>query len=160
MDPLWSETWWSTFKYFIILIISTNYIFVHLLDNKVFNVSSVLLSNWDSMKMVWFYPKRVGKWKLNYSKTCTLFVKMYNYLELYIIIFFRGVREISKSDFSHISTDFLLYILLIILPFCILFTSTTFYFPLVFCFVNIFLNRKNQMYHAVSAIMTMRYSTT
>jgi len=26
MDPLWSETWCSTFKYFIILIVSTNYI--------------------------------------------------------------------------------------------------------------------------------------
>ena len=41
MDPLWSETRWSNFKYFkyfiIILIVSTNYIFVHLLDNKVFN---------------------------------------------------------------------------------------------------------------------------
>ena len=37
MDPLWSETCWCTFKYFIISIISTNYIFVHLLDNKVFN---------------------------------------------------------------------------------------------------------------------------
>ena len=40
MDPLWSETCWSNFKYFkyfiIILIVSTNYIFVHLLDNKVF----------------------------------------------------------------------------------------------------------------------------
>jgi len=35
MDPLWSETCWSTFKYFIILIIPTKYIFVHLLDNKV-----------------------------------------------------------------------------------------------------------------------------
>jgi len=73
---------------------------------------------------------------------------------------FRGVRGLSKSDFSHISTDFLLYILLIILPFCILLTSKTFYFHLIFLFVNIFLNRKNQMYHAVSAIMTMRYSTT
>ena len=37
MDPLQSETGRSTFKYFIILTISTNYIFVHLLDNKVFN---------------------------------------------------------------------------------------------------------------------------
>jgi len=40
MDPLWSETYWSNFKYFkyfiIILIVSTNYIFVNLLDNKVF----------------------------------------------------------------------------------------------------------------------------
>ena len=40
MDPLWSETCWSNFKYFkyfiIIIIVSTNYIFVHLLDNKVF----------------------------------------------------------------------------------------------------------------------------
>ena len=26
MDPLWSETCWSTFKYFIILIVSTYYI--------------------------------------------------------------------------------------------------------------------------------------
>ena len=43
MDPLWSETCWSIlniFKYFIIiLIVSTNYIFVHLLDNKVFESS-------------------------------------------------------------------------------------------------------------------------
>jgi len=45
---------------------------------------------------------------------------------------FRDVRGLSKSDFSHISTDFLLYVLLIILPFCILLTSTTFYFPLFF----------------------------
>ena len=38
MDPLWSDTCWSNFKYFIIiLIVSTNYIFVHLLDNKVFS---------------------------------------------------------------------------------------------------------------------------
>ena len=37
MDPLLSETCWSTFKYLVILIISTNYIFLHLLDNKVFN---------------------------------------------------------------------------------------------------------------------------
>ena len=35
--PLSSETCWSTFKYLIILIISTNCIFLHLLDNKVFN---------------------------------------------------------------------------------------------------------------------------
>ena len=38
MDPLSSETCWSTFKYFINLVMSTNYIFVHLLDNKVINV--------------------------------------------------------------------------------------------------------------------------
>ena len=25
MDPLWPETCWSTFKYFIILIVSANY---------------------------------------------------------------------------------------------------------------------------------------
>ena len=36
MDPLWSETYWSTFKYFIILIVSTFYIIVHKLDNKIF----------------------------------------------------------------------------------------------------------------------------
>jgi len=36
MDSLRSETCWSTFKYFIILIVSTNYIFVHKLYNKVF----------------------------------------------------------------------------------------------------------------------------
>jgi len=36
MDPLWSETCWSNFKYLIIiLIVSTYYIFVHLLDNEV-----------------------------------------------------------------------------------------------------------------------------
>jgi len=40
MDPLWSKIYWNNFKYFkyfiIILILPTNYIFVHLLDNKVF----------------------------------------------------------------------------------------------------------------------------
>ena len=37
MDPLWSKICWSNFKYFIIiLIVSMNYIFVHLLANKVF----------------------------------------------------------------------------------------------------------------------------
>jgi len=33
MDPLWSETCWSAFKYFIILIVSTIYVIVHKLDN-------------------------------------------------------------------------------------------------------------------------------
>ena len=45
MDPLRSETCWSNFKYFnyftIILIVSTNYVFVHLLDNKVFQSSLI-----------------------------------------------------------------------------------------------------------------------
>ena len=38
MDRLWFETCWSTFKYFIIiiLIISSWYIIVHKLDNKIF----------------------------------------------------------------------------------------------------------------------------
>jgi hypothetical protein len=43
MDPLRSETCWSNFKYFkyfiIILIVSTNYIFVRMLDTKVFESS-------------------------------------------------------------------------------------------------------------------------
>ena len=39
MDPLWFETYWNTFKYFLILIMYTNYMFVHLLDNKVFKSS-------------------------------------------------------------------------------------------------------------------------
>ena len=40
MDLLSSETCWSNFKYFIIiLIVSTSYIFVYLLDNKVFQSS-------------------------------------------------------------------------------------------------------------------------
>jgi len=36
MDPLWSETCWSTFKYYIILIVSAYYIIAHKLDNKIF----------------------------------------------------------------------------------------------------------------------------
>ena len=40
MDPLLSETCWSTFRCFTILIISTNYIFVHLLDNEVFVIDA------------------------------------------------------------------------------------------------------------------------
>jgi len=34
------ETCWRTFKYFIILTMSTNYIFVHLLDSKVFVIDA------------------------------------------------------------------------------------------------------------------------
>ena len=43
MDPFWSEKCWSNFKYcIIILIVSTNYIFVHLLENKdEYDVTSV-----------------------------------------------------------------------------------------------------------------------
>jgi len=36
IDPVWSETYWSIFKYFINLIVSTFYIIVHKLDNKIF----------------------------------------------------------------------------------------------------------------------------
>jgi len=49
MDPPWSETCWSTFKYFIILIISKNYIFVHLLVNKVFNRHWRTVQTWRTM---------------------------------------------------------------------------------------------------------------
>jgi len=45
IDPLWSETCWSTFKYFIILILSTNYIFVQKLDNEVFIPSGMFMSS-------------------------------------------------------------------------------------------------------------------
>ena len=44
MDPLWSETWWSTFKYFIILIVSTCYLIVHKLDNEIFIAYYVIKS--------------------------------------------------------------------------------------------------------------------
>ena len=41
-DHKGSETCWSNFEYFIIiLIVSTNYIFVHLLDNKVLQSRSI-----------------------------------------------------------------------------------------------------------------------
>ena len=49
MDTLWFETCSSTFKYFIILIVSTNYIFVHLLDNKVFNCHWCTVQTWKTM---------------------------------------------------------------------------------------------------------------
>ena len=48
MDPLWSETCWSTFNYFITLIISMNYIFVHLLDNKFLNCHWCTVKTWKS----------------------------------------------------------------------------------------------------------------
>ena len=46
MDPLWSATCWKNLEqyFIIILIVSTIYIFVHLLDNKVFNVLANLSS--------------------------------------------------------------------------------------------------------------------
>ena len=43
MDPLWSETRWSTFKYFLILIVTTNYISVRKLDHNLFISSLVYL---------------------------------------------------------------------------------------------------------------------
>ena len=52
MDPLWSETCRSTFKYFIILIVSTNYIFEHKLDNK---IVYMLMTYGGNMKNVFFY---------------------------------------------------------------------------------------------------------
>ena len=56
MDPLRSETCWSNFKYFIIiLIVSTNYTFVHLLDNKVV--------------LVVYYVHHLVHDKKNFSKT-------------------------------------------------------------------------------------------
>jgi len=48
MDPLWTEKCWNNFNYFkyfiIILIVSTNYIFVYLFDNKVFYLRLDFLS--------------------------------------------------------------------------------------------------------------------
>ena len=74
MDPLRSETCWSTFKYFIILIISTNYILVHLLDNEVFNSRQFLL--------LYCHPQYffIGRFKLhplnNQSDSSELFLKI------------------------------------------------------------------------------------
>ena len=48
MDPLWSETCWSTFKYFTILILSTCYKIVRKLDNKIFICWSCTVHIWRS----------------------------------------------------------------------------------------------------------------
>ena len=55
---LWSETCCSTFKYFIILIISMNYIFVHLLGNKVFNCHWCTVKTWrqSAVSLLWDIP--------------------------------------------------------------------------------------------------------
>jgi len=58
MDPLWSKTCWSNFKYFITLTISTNYRFVHLLANKVFNCHWCTVQTWRLPSHLW------GKTKL------------------------------------------------------------------------------------------------
>ena len=59
MDPLWSETCWSTFKYFIILIVNILCI-VHWLDNKVFNYHWSTAQTW---RLLW--QKSVGVLLLN-----------------------------------------------------------------------------------------------
>jgi hypothetical protein len=72
MDPLWSGTCWSTFKYFIILSVST-YI-VHYLDNKVFNYLIRYLGTYKCIS--YSYPT----WSISmpnfisYFKCCTIIV--------------------------------------------------------------------------------------
>jgi len=46
MDPLWSETCWSTFKYFTILIVSTYYILCISWIKKVFNYHWCTVRTW------------------------------------------------------------------------------------------------------------------
>jgi len=46
MDPLWSETCWSAFKYFIILIVSTNNILCLSWIKKVFNYHWCTVQTW------------------------------------------------------------------------------------------------------------------
>jgi len=54
MDPLWSETCWSNFKYFIIILtVSTNYIFVHLLHNSVLIVIDARYKHEERSKIVY-----------------------------------------------------------------------------------------------------------
>ena len=54
MDLLWSETFWSNFKYFIIiLIVSTNYIFVLQLDNVVSKSSLMHDTNVKTVCSIW-----------------------------------------------------------------------------------------------------------
>ena len=65
MHPLWSEICWSIlniFKYFvIILIVSTNYIFVYLLGNEVFLiVFNILVADWPRRKAVAEFRLCVG----------------------------------------------------------------------------------------------------
>ena len=53
MDPLWSETCWSIFKYLkyciITLIVFTNYIFVHLSGSNVFNRHWCTVQTWRNL---------------------------------------------------------------------------------------------------------------
>jgi len=55
MDPLWSETCRSTFKHFIMLIVTTNYILVHQLDNKVFECHWCTVQTWRSSNPVFLH---------------------------------------------------------------------------------------------------------
>jgi len=66
MVTFWSETCWSNYKYFItILIVSTNYTFVHLLDNKLFYSSLIHGTNMNiSFDEYYFYwtEHRLDSW--------------------------------------------------------------------------------------------------
>ena len=59
MDPLWSETCWSAFKYFIILIVSTYYIWC---------ISWIILTS--SVHLVGFIWKRLHGDSHTVNKTC------------------------------------------------------------------------------------------
>ena len=57
MDPLWSETCWSNFKYFIILIVST----VHWLDNEVFDYHWCTVQTCRLLNLISYFKRLMGK---------------------------------------------------------------------------------------------------
>ena len=89
MDPLWSEICWSIFKYFeifyIILVISSNYIFVHLLDIKVFLSPLKHGTNMKTHTYVWI------------RKRCSLIYRTYIYIYTLIIYLLTYSMEQSPS---------------------------------------------------------------
>ena len=66
MDPLWSEICWSTFKYFVILIVSTYYILCISWIKKCLSIQvflTLILLTW----RIWWAPNNASRWQMGFN---------------------------------------------------------------------------------------------
>ena len=94
MDPLWSETCWNTFKYFIILIVYIYYIFVHWLDNKLFNCHWWMVQTRRTMYCCLIFVVNVSKILQDVLKTLAQHRENYYYTREDV----RTGRKVSKRQ--------------------------------------------------------------
>jgi len=75
MDPLWSETCWSTFKYFIILIVSTYYIYIeHSWIMKCLIETYLKKTGWVWTEFIWKTKELllIQQWYFGFHKAYTM----------------------------------------------------------------------------------------